>query len=42
MSKNIFSYSWHIDEKEDENLIIRVYGLNEDNETICLQIDDIN
>ena len=40
MSKNIFSYSWHIDEKEDENLIIRVYGLNEDNETICLQIDD--
>ena len=35
-----FPYSWHIDEQETEVTCIRVYGLNENNENICLRIDN--
>lgn len=35
-----FSYSWHIDEKEKNKTIIRIYGLNEKNENVCIIIDN--
>lgn len=35
-----FSYSWHIDEEETEVTCIRIYGLNDKDENICLRIDD--
>lgn len=35
----LFSYSWAIDEEETEQLIIRLYGLNEKNENVCLIIN---
>ena len=35
-----FPYSWHIDEEETEVTCIRVYGLNDKNENICLRIDN--
>ena len=37
---SFFVYSWHIDEKETESTIIRAYGLNKDNENVCVIIDD--
>jgi DNA polymerase elongation subunit (family B) len=37
----LFTYSWHIDPLvADEITRIRVYGINEQNENVCLQIDD--
>lgn len=35
----VFSYSWFIDDKE-EHTAIRLYGLGDNNENICLRIDD--
>lgn len=35
----VFSYFWHIDDKE-EHTAIRLYGLGNNNENICLRIDD--
>lgn len=35
-----FPYSWHIDDEETEVTCIRVYGLNDKNENICLRIDN--
>jgi DNA polymerase elongation subunit (family B) len=35
-----FPYSWHIDEDEEEITLIRVYGLSENNENICVRIDN--
>lgn len=35
-----FPYSWHIDEDEEEITSIRVYGLSENNENICVRIDN--
>lgn len=41
MSKNtLFSYYWFVDEKEEEVTSIRVYGLGDNNENICLRITD--
>jgi DNA polymerase elongation subunit (family B) len=40
MTINFFPYSWHIDNKQTEITSIRTYGLNENNESVCLQIDD--
>jgi DNA polymerase elongation subunit (family B) len=37
---NIFSYYWHVDDKEKEVTSIRVYGLDEENKNICLRIDN--
>ncbi|MBS0627751.1 MAG: hypothetical protein JSS09_06025, partial [Verrucomicrobia bacterium] len=31
-----FAYSWHIDEDEKSYTIIRIYGLNNKNETVCV------
>lgn len=39
-SNNFFVYSWHIDEREKEVTAIRAYGLNKDNQNICLRIND--
>jgi DNA polymerase elongation subunit (family B) len=41
MEKNeIFSYSWHIDENEINRTVIRIYGLNENNENCCLIVNN--
>ena len=39
-TNSIFSYFWHIDEKNDSNTSIRLYGLTNDNKNICLRISD--
>jgi len=38
--RNFFPYTWHIDEKETETTVIRVYGIDEKNENVCVQIND--
>jgi DNA polymerase elongation subunit (family B) len=38
--KRIFPYHWYIDDKEKEVTCIRVYGINESGENICMRIDD--
>lgn len=40
MEKNIFPYTWHIDTTDDENTTIRIYGLDEENNTVCIKILD--
>ena len=40
MTLKFFPYSWHIDNKQTEVTSIRTYGLNENNESVCIQIDD--
>jgi DNA polymerase elongation subunit (family B) len=35
-----FSYAWHIDENEEETTNIRVYGLDQENENVCIRIND--
>jgi DNA polymerase elongation subunit (family B) len=35
-----FPYSWHIEEDEEEITIIRIYGLSEDNENVCVSVND--
>lgn len=35
-----FVYSWHIDDEEEDVTCIRVYGINDNNENVCLRIDD--
>ena len=37
---SFFVYSWHIDDSEKEVTCIRAYGLNKDNENVCIQIED--
>jgi DNA polymerase elongation subunit (family B) len=39
-SSRFFPYSWHIDDKQLNVTCMRVYGLNESNENICIRIDD--
>ena len=36
----LFSYAWHLDEKDEEVSVIRIYGLNEKNENICLRVNN--
>ena len=36
----MFPYSWHMDEDEKDVTAIRVYGLNEANENVCVRIDN--
>jgi len=38
--EQFFPYSWHVDEKEEEFTSIRIYGLNHDNENVCVQVDN--
>ena len=40
MTIKFFPYSWHIDNKQTEITSIRTYGLDENNKSVCLQIDD--
>jgi DNA polymerase elongation subunit (family B) len=35
-----FPYSWHINEEEEEITSIRVYGLDDKNNNICVRIED--
>ena len=35
-----FTYSWHIDEEEEDVTSIRVYGINQNNESICVRVDN--
>ena len=35
-----FPYAWHIDEDETERTIIRIFGLNKDNKSVALIIND--
>lgn len=35
-----FPYSWHIDEDEEEITSIRIYGLDEKNNNICVRVDN--
>jgi DNA polymerase elongation subunit (family B) len=37
---HMFTYSWHIDEEETNVTAIRVYGINQKNESVCLKIND--
>ena len=34
----LFAYSWHVDDDEKMYTIIRIYGLNNKNETVCLVV----
>lgn len=36
----LFSYSWHIDDNETDKTVIRIYGLNEKNENVCLRVEN--
>ena len=36
----IFPYHWNVDEKERDVTCIRVYGIDVNNKTSCLRIDD--
>jgi len=40
MSQSFFVYSWHIDESEKEVTAIRAYGLNKNNENVCIKVND--
>ena len=42
MDKAVFTYDWSIEENEDdeEGNTIRIWGLDENNDTVCLQIED--
>ena len=35
-----FAYSWNIDDQETETTVIRIYGLTENNENICIIVND--
>lgn len=35
-----FSYSWHIDENETNQTVIRIYGLNSKNESVCVIVNN--
>lgn len=36
----LFTYAWHIDKKETEITAIRIYGLSQTNESVCLIVND--
>nr|QBK85268.1 MAG: hypothetical protein LCIVAC01_00770 [Iridovirus LCIVAC01] len=38
--EQIFVYSWYYDEKERNATVIRAYGLDKNNKTVCLMIND--
>lgn len=39
-NSRFFPYSWYLDEDETECTCIRIYGLNEQNENVCVRVDD--
>ena len=41
MIKNkLFAYSWNIDDDQDEVTVIRLYGIDDQNKSVCLKISD--
>jgi DNA polymerase elongation subunit (family B) len=40
VKSTFFTYSWSIDEDETERTVIRIYGLNENNENTCVIVSD--
>jgi len=36
----IFTYQWHIDPLEKDVTVIRIYGVDENNKSICIRVDD--
>ena len=38
--KKFFTYSWHVDEDEEEITSIRIYGLDDHNENVCVRVDN--
>ena len=39
-TNSVFSYFWHVDDKDQSSTTIRLYGLSEDNKNMCLKISD--
>ena len=37
-----FSYSWYIDEDETEVTSMRIYGIDKNNDNVCIRVDDFN
>ena len=35
-----FPYSWHLDKTEDERTVFRIYGLDQNSESVCVRIND--
>lgn len=35
-----FTYSWTIDDTEEEVTVIRIYGINENNENVCVRVEN--
>ena len=35
-----FTYSWNIQENETNRTIIRIYGINEKNENVCIIVNN--
>lgn len=40
VSSSFFAYSWYLDHTEINHTLIRIYGLNEKNENVCVIIDN--
>ena len=36
----LFTYSWHIDEDEEDITCLRIYGVDEKEQNVCLRVDD--
>lgn len=36
----MFPYCWHMDEKEEYVTVMRIYGLNKNNENVCIRINN--
>ena len=39
-SGTFFPYSWHLDETEDECTVFRIYGLDQNNQSVCCIVND--
>ena len=39
-SSVFFPYSWYLDEEEENRTIIRIYGLDKSNKSVCCIVDD--
>jgi hypothetical protein len=41
LTGNMFTYAYYVDERAEERNTIRVYGLDEENNSVCVTIDDL-
>lgn len=41
-NNKVYSYAWHLDDAEEENstTIIKIFGLNETSESVCIRVED--